>query len=52
MVSGERGTGGKADGGVVKSIQLLEGGLRCHPVDGITIIKNGQDGHFDQCMFC
>ena len=52
MVSGERGASSKTDGGVVKNIQLLESGLRRHPVDGVTIIKNGQDGHFDQCMFC
>ena len=42
---------GKTDGRVVESVKFVESRLRSHPIDGVTIIKYGQDGHFNKHVF-
>jgi len=36
---------------MVESVQFSEGGLWYYPVDGVAIVKYGQDGHFDEYVF-
>ena len=51
VVSSEWSPCSKADGRMVEWVQFAESGVRCSSVDGVTVIKNGQDGHFDECVF-
>ena len=51
VVSGEWSPSGKTDCGVVEWVQFAESGVRCNSVYGVTVIEDGQDGHFDECMF-
>ena len=47
----ERRTSGETDGGVMECVKFSKGALRCRSVDGVAIIKDGQDGHLDKSVF-
>ena len=51
MVGVEGGVSGKADSRVIECVQFSESALTCSSIDGVTEIKCGENGHFDESEF-
>ena len=45
------GVSGKADGGVINSVEFVKSALTWQSVDTVTEIECGEDGHFDKGEF-
>lgn len=51
MVNWEWSTCGRMDDKMMNEVKFADSQFRSCPIDGVTIIKNGQDDNPNNCMF-